>query len=57
MIEKSTQLIGEIARIVETVDTMKTISSSPQIRRRRGLSVALTTQRSDVRFIAPQDMI
>jgi hypothetical protein len=54
MTEKSTRLIEEISRIMETADT---ISSSPRIRKRRGLSVALTTQRSGVRSIAPQDMI
>jgi hypothetical protein len=57
MIERSTQLIGEIAKIVEIVDIAGITSSSSQIRRRRDRSIALSTQRSGVRFIIPQDMI
>jgi hypothetical protein len=56
-IGKSTRLTGEITRIMEITDTVETASSSPQIRRRRDLSVDLTTQRSGARFIVPQDMI
>jgi hypothetical protein len=48
---------GEIARIVESTNTVETASSSPQFRRRKGLSVTLMTQRSGVRSITPQDMI
>jgi hypothetical protein len=54
MTRKSTQLTGEITRIAKTVETA---SSSPQIRRRRRLSIALMTQISGARSIAPQDMI
>jgi hypothetical protein len=56
-IRKSTQLTGEISKIVEIMDIMETASSSPQIRKRRGLSVALAMQRSDARSIAPHDTI
>jgi hypothetical protein len=42
---------------VETADTVETTTSSPQIKKRRCLSVDLTTQRSGVRSITPQDMI
>jgi hypothetical protein len=56
MTGRSTQLTGEITRIVENEDITKTTSNIPGIRR-RGISVALTMQRSGVRFIAPQDMI
>jgi hypothetical protein len=52
----STQLTEEIARIVENEDITKTTSNIPWIRR-RGLSVALTMQRSGARSITPQDMI
>jgi hypothetical protein len=54
---KSTRLTEEITRIVEIMDTAKTASSSPRIRKRRGIFVALTTQRSGARSIAPQGMI
>jgi hypothetical protein len=57
MIGKSTQLIGDITRIVETADTTEIASSSPRIKRRIGIFIALTTQISGARFIAPQDMI
>jgi hypothetical protein len=56
-IRKSTQLAREIATIVKTTDIIGITSSSLQIRKRRGISVALTMQRSGVRSIAPQDMI
>jgi hypothetical protein len=56
-IGKSTQLTGEVTKIVKTVDITKTVSSSPQIRKRRGISVSLTMQRSGARFIVPQDTI
>jgi hypothetical protein len=54
MIQKSTQLTGEIAKIV---DIMGIASNSPRIRKKRGLSVALTMQRSGARSIALLDMI
>jgi hypothetical protein len=54
MIEKSTRLTEEITK---TVDIMGIASSSPQIRMRRGLSIALMTQRSGARSIVPQDTI
>jgi hypothetical protein len=41
MIEKSTQLIGEITKIAETTDIVEITSNSPRIRKRRGLSIAL----------------
>jgi hypothetical protein len=50
-IGKSTQLIGEIAKITETA------SNSSWIRKRRGISIALTIQRSGVRSIVPRDVI
>jgi hypothetical protein len=56
-IEKSTQLIGEIVKIMETVDITGIASSSPQIRKKRGLSVTLMMQRSGVRSIVPLGMI
>jgi hypothetical protein len=57
MIEKSTQLTGEITKITETIDIMGITSSSPQIRKKRGFFVALMMQRSGVRSIIPLDMI
>jgi hypothetical protein len=53
-IEKSTQLVGEIAK---TADIMGISSSSPRITKKRDISVALTMQRSGVRSIVPLDMI
>jgi hypothetical protein len=49
-IRKSTQLIEEIARITDIA------ASSPRIKK-RGLSGALTMQRSGARSIIPQGMI
>jgi hypothetical protein len=57
MIGKSTQLTGEIVKIVVTVDITGIASSSPQIRKRRGILVALMVQRCGVRSITPQDTI
>jgi hypothetical protein len=54
MIERSTQLTGEIARTEETADIAASI---PQSRRRRGSSGVPTMQKSGVRSIAPQIMI
>jgi hypothetical protein len=51
MIRKSTQLIEEIARITDIA------ASSPRIKKKRGLSGALTMQRSGARSIIPQGMI
>jgi hypothetical protein len=51
---KSTQLIGEITKIT---DITEIASSSPQIKKTRGLSIALMMQRSGARSIAPQDTI
>jgi hypothetical protein len=56
-IGRSTQLTEEIAKITETMDITKTASSSPQIRKRRGISITLMMQRSGARSIVPQDMI
>jgi hypothetical protein len=56
-IEKSTQLAGEIAKIAKTADIMGIGSSSPRIRKKRDISVALTMQRSGARSIVPLDMI
>jgi hypothetical protein len=42
-IGKSTRLTEEIARIMEIVDTTEIANSSPQIRKRRGISITLTT--------------
>jgi hypothetical protein len=53
-IEKSTQLVGEIAK---TADIMGISSSSPRITKKRDISVALTMQRSGMRSIVPLDMI
>jgi hypothetical protein len=53
-IGRSTQLIGETIRTTEVTGFMV---SSPLIRKRRGLSITLTTQRSGARFIVPQDTI
>jgi hypothetical protein len=50
-IERSTQLTKEIIKITATA------VSSPQIRRRKGLSNILMTRKSGARFTAPQDMI
>jgi hypothetical protein len=57
MTRKSTQLIEEIAKIMETTDIMGTASSNLWIRRRRGLPITLMMQRSGARSIAPQDII
>jgi hypothetical protein len=57
MIRKSTQLTGEIVKIVVTVDITGIASSSPRIRKRRGILVTLMMQRCGVRSIAPQDTI
>jgi hypothetical protein len=51
MIRRSTQLIREIVKIVATV------TSSAQIKRRRGLFDVPMMWRSGVRFTALQDMI
>jgi hypothetical protein len=56
-IGKSTQLTREITRIVETVDIEGITSSSLQIRKKGGLSVALMMQISGTRSIVPQDTI
>jgi hypothetical protein len=57
MIRKSTQLTEDIARITETMNIAGIASNSPQIRKRRGLSIALTMKRSGARSIAPQGTI
>jgi hypothetical protein len=46
-----------IARIMETTDTVETDSSNLPIKKRRGISITLMTQRSGARSIAPQDTI
>jgi hypothetical protein len=47
----------EIAKIVEIADIVGIASSSPRIRRKRGISIALMMQRSGVRSIVLQDTI
>jgi hypothetical protein len=51
MIGRSTQLIEGI------INTIVTVASSPQIRRRRGISGVSMIQRSGVRSIIPHDTI
>jgi hypothetical protein len=53
-IRRSTRPIGETARTVEIVGFA---ASSPLIRKRRCIFVALTTQRSGARSIVPQDIV
>jgi hypothetical protein len=50
-IGKSTQLIKEVAKIVKTVDIVGIASSSPWIRKKRGISITLMMQRSGARSI------
>jgi hypothetical protein len=56
MTGKSTLLTEEIARIMKTTNIVETASTNPRIRKRRGIFVALMTQRSGARSIAPQDI-
>jgi hypothetical protein len=54
MITRSTQLIEAIVGIEETVDSMV---SNPQSRKRRDIFGVPMTWRSGVRFTAPRSMI
>jgi hypothetical protein len=57
IIRRSTQLIAKTAGITGTVDITGIVNNNLQTRKRRGFSVALTTQRSGARSIKPQGMI
>jgi hypothetical protein len=54
MIGKSTQLTEEITK---TADISGIASNNHRIRKRKGLSVTLTMQRTGARSIVPQNMI